>query len=49
MPRTIHEALGHTEWKSVVYEEIRALQKQKTWEVVDAPKEKRQSYANGFS
>ena len=30
VPRNIQEALGQSEWKSTVYEEMRALQKNKT-------------------
>lgn len=41
IPRNIQEALGHSEWKSAVYEEMRALQKNKTWEIVDLPREKK--------
>lgn len=41
IPRTIHEALGHSEWRSALQEEMNALQKNRTWEIVDLPKEKK--------
>ena len=41
VPRNIHEALGHSVWKSTVYEEMRALQKNKTYEIVYLPEEKK--------
>ena len=37
IPRTIHEALEHPDWKPAVMEEINALNKNKTWEIVDLP------------
>ena len=39
--RTIQEALGNSEWRSAVQEEINALLKNRTWEIVDFPKEKK--------
>ena len=35
-----HDALNVSEWKEVVFEEMRALKKNKTWEVVTLPKRK---------
>ena len=41
IPRTIQEALGHLEWRSAVQEEMNALLKNRTSEIVDLPKEKK--------
>ena len=41
IPRTIQEALGHSEWRLVDQEEMNALLKNRTWEIVDLPKEKK--------
>ena len=41
IPRTIQEALGHSEWRSVVQEKMNALLKNRTWDIVDLPKEKK--------
>ncbi|RVW43806.1 Retrovirus-related Pol polyprotein from transposon RE1 [Vitis vinifera] len=41
IPRTIQEALRHSEWGSAVQEEMNALLKNRTWEIVDLPKEKK--------
>ena len=41
IPRTIQEALGHSKWRLVVQEEMNALLKNRTWEIVDLPKEKK--------
>ncbi|RVW35063.1 Retrovirus-related Pol polyprotein from transposon RE1 [Vitis vinifera] len=35
------EALGHSEWRSVVQEKMNALLKNRTWDIVDLPKEKK--------
>lgn len=40
-PRDIHEALRSVEWKKAVLEELRALQKNNTWEVTELPKGKK--------
>ena len=37
LPRSIHEALNKPEWKNVVLEEMKALKKNETWDVVDLP------------
>ena len=39
IPKNIHEALSNPKWKNAVMEEMLALEKNKTWEVVDLPKE----------
>lgn len=41
VPNDIHEALSMPEWKSAVMDEMRALEKNGTWEVVELPKGKR--------
>ena len=41
IPQNIHEALRQAKWKQAVMEEMEALKKNGTWEVVDLPKEKR--------
>ena len=38
--KNAHDALNVSEWKEVVFEEMRALKKNKTWEVVTLPKRK---------
>ena len=40
IPRNIQEALDEPSWKLVVFEEMNALKKNGTWEVVDLPREK---------
>ena len=37
---TISEALTKSEWKDAMREEISALEKNKTWEIVERPKGK---------
>ncbi|XP_073126194.1 uncharacterized protein [Henckelia pumila] len=41
VPRNIQEALDDQNWKSAVLEEMNALEKNKTWDIVDLPKGKR--------
>ncbi|KAH9650093.1 protein kinase domain-containing protein [Citrus sinensis] len=41
IPKTIKEALDHPDWKLAVLEEMNALKKNGTWEIVDLPKEKK--------
>lgn len=40
IPKIVFEALLPKEWRNAMREEIDALGKNKTWEVVDMPKEK---------
>ena len=40
-PQTIQEALKSKEWKKAMNEEMRALEKNKTWDVVELPKGKK--------
>ena len=40
LPRSIHEAVNKPKWKNVVLEEMKALKKNKTWDVVDLPSRK---------
>ena len=40
LPNSIHEALQHPRWKEAVNEEIKALQKNKTWELAHLPPDK---------
>ena len=37
IPRDIHEALNHLNWKTIVHEGIRALEKNGTWELTELP------------
>ena len=41
IPKTIKEALDHPDWKLAVLEEMNALKKNGTWDIVDLPKEKK--------
>lgn len=41
VPKTIYEALGVPEWKTVVLEEMNALNKSGTWETMHLPDGKR--------
>lgn len=41
IPPKIHEALKDPKWKEAVFEELKALNENKTWEVVDMPKGKK--------
>ncbi|KAF7808226.1 sacsin isoform X2 [Senna tora] len=40
IPTNIHEALQHPRWKEAVNEEIKALQKNETWELTHLPPDK---------
>ena len=40
IPRSIHETLEKLEWRQDIDDEIRALKKNETWELLDAPKRK---------
>ena len=40
IPKNVQDALQMTEWKEAVFEEIRALEKNKTWEIVTLPEGK---------
>ena len=40
VPNTIQEALRVLEWKSAIWEEIRALEKNGTWELAELPRGK---------
>ena len=37
MPRNIHEALKNPKWREAVMEEMKSLQKNNTWKIVDLP------------
>lgn len=41
MPRNIQEALDDPNWKVAVLEEMNALRKNNTWEIVDLPRDKK--------
>ena len=41
VPRTIKEALDELSWELVVVEEMNALEKNGTWELVNLPKNKK--------
>ena len=40
IPKTVSEALSHVEWRNAIKVEMEALEKNKTWELVELPKEK---------
>ena len=41
LPKTIQEALGHTEWRTTIIEEMQALKKNGTWEIVELARDKK--------
>ena len=41
MLRNIHEALKNPKWREAVMEEMKALQKNITWKIIDLPGGKR--------
>ena len=41
VPANIHEALRSSEWKNAVLEELKALQKNNTWDITELPKGKK--------
>ena len=47
MPRNIQEALSDSNWRLVVFEEMNALKKNDTWEMVELSKGKKGYGANG--
>lgn len=40
IPKNVGEALKNPEWRAAILEEIRALEKNRTWDVVEKPKDK---------
>jgi hypothetical protein len=38
IPNTVQDALKVPEWKEAVFEEMKALEKNGTWELVDLPR-----------
>lgn len=40
IPKSVHEALKIPEWKKVVVEEMQALEKKRTWKLVQKPEGK---------
>lgn len=40
IPKSVDEAMKKPEWRSAILEEIRALEKNKTWDVVEKPNDK---------
>ncbi|RVW83702.1 hypothetical protein CK203_046010 [Vitis vinifera] len=49
IPNTVSEALTKREWKDAMREEMSALEKNKTWEIVENRKGKTLLIASGFS
>jgi hypothetical protein len=49
IPKTVQEALEIPHWREAVMEEMRALEKNGTWVVMDLPKERNPLDANGSS
>ena len=41
MPRNVQEALSHSDWRTAVLEEMNALKKNETWELVELPEGKK--------
>ena len=41
VPNTIEEALKDSNWSRAINEEIKALEKNSTWEIVDRPQDKK--------
>ena len=41
IPRSIKEALDDQNWRSIVFEEMEALRKNDSWDVVKLPREKK--------
>jgi len=41
IPKSIRDAFQVPEWKEAVLEEMRALEKNQTWEVINLPREKK--------
>ena len=48
IPKTAVEALKYPHWKKSINEEIDALIKSKTWEIVDLPRDKKKYGLDGF-
>ena len=38
--KNLYEALGNENWKTTMREEMNALERNQTWEIVELPKEK---------
>ncbi|TYK05164.1 ABC transporter C family member 2-like [Cucumis melo var. makuwa] len=53
IPKNVYEAMASSEWKAVVMEEMEALEKNKTWDLCNLPKEhktyKAKLVAKGFT
>ena len=49
IPNTVSEALAKSEWKDAMREEMSALEKNKTWEIIERLKGKTLLIASGFS
>ena len=41
LPKTIQEALGHTEWRTTIIKEMQVLKKNGTWEIVELSRDKK--------
>ena len=41
VPRNVQEALSHSDWRTAVLEEMNALKKNETWELVELPEGKK--------
>ena len=47
-PRTVQDALANPKWREAIYEELRALYKNRTWALADLPSERNLWVVNGY-
>ena len=47
VPKNVKEALSDPRWKEAINEEMKALSKNETWDIIDLPKEKNQWDTSG--
>ena len=49
IPKNVQEALRVPEWRKAIEEQMRAIEKNRTWEVMSLPRGRRQEGVNGSS